>query len=142
MIRIHRFSRWIKPSHFAEPRGITLLLVILVMSALITISVGIFNITFFELRISGELTNSFFALYAADQKLEEILYKDRVEQSICTLVQGEGCYAPAMENFPNGSCAQALVDKVGIQTIVRSVGQYDCISGSQRAVKRAFEVYY
>lgn len=70
------------PSDFdtsgSRKKGITLLLVIVILSAILSISLGIFSITLGEIKISGEIGNSFHAFYAADQGIERMLYRDRV----------------------------------------------------------------
>lgn len=139
MIHFYMLRNFSKIS-FKNQNGITLLLVILVLSALLSISIGIFNSTFTELRISGELANSFQAMYAADQMLELTLYKDRVLQSTCASL-GENCYTDT-RSFSNGSCALVYVSKIGGGTTIKGIGQFDCVANSLRAVKRAFEVNY
>ncbi|OHA01192.1 MAG: hypothetical protein A3H71_03035 [Candidatus Sungbacteria bacterium RIFCSPLOWO2_02_FULL_48_13b] len=82
--------------------GITLLLVILVLSALMTISLGIFNLIFTELRISGELSSSFRALYAADQGMDFMFYRLKTD--------------PAYAGWPDldiGSCFVGIKDADG-----------------------------
>ncbi|MBI3627447.1 MAG: hypothetical protein HY220_01700 [Candidatus Sungbacteria bacterium] len=133
------------PKRFTKTKeGITLLLVILVLSALLTISFGIFNISFTEFRISGDLQSSFKALYAADQMLEYGLYRDRV-QADCA-ADGSSCSVPTNISSPNplasGACATLSITRNSGQTTVTSVGQFDCIAGSLRLVKRAFRVTY
>lgn len=134
-------------------RGVTLLLVILVASALMAISLGIFNITFIELRISGELSNTFQALYASDQLIEYVLYRDRITQDACASSGGENCFRVCTTNMPNctgteefaslnGACGDATVSKGGGLTVVKSIGQFQCDPTSQRVVKRAFELSY
>lgn len=135
-----------------KKRGITLLLVILVSSALMAISLGIFNITFIELRISGELSNTFQALYASDQLIEYVLYRDRVSADTCT-DNGTNCFTVCTSNMPdctgteefasiNSACGYATVSKGGGLTEVKSIGQFECDPSSQRIVKRAFQLSY
>lgn len=135
-----------------QSRGVTLLLVILVASALMAISLGIFNITFIELRISGELSNTFQALYASDQLVEYLLYRDRVTQDVCA-EGGDNCFRVCTTNMPNctgteefpslnAACGDAAISKGGGATVVKSIGQFQCDPASQRIVKRAFELSY
>lgn len=140
-------------SKIHEP-GITLLLVILVLSALMTVSLGIFNISFIELRISGDLSNSMRALYASDQMVEYGLYRDRIQGAACGGV-GQDCYTACTTNYlgcanpddslpalPSGACGKVVVSRFGGQTTLQSTGQYDCDAGSLRLVRRAFQVVY
>lgn len=68
-------------------QGVTLLLVMVVLSAVLTISVGIANIIFGQIRISGESSDSFRAFLATDRAIERKLYEVLVHQNIC---QGPG----------------------------------------------------
>lgn len=138
--------------------GITLLLVILVMSALMTVSIGIFNISFTELRISGELGSSFRAFYAADRISEYALKQDRDGSSLCSQDSPNPetpCYTACSEGMPgcpesafdlppflNGSCGKVTITRFANLTTVRATGQFDCVAGSFRVVRRAFEVSY
>ena len=60
--------------------GITLLLVMIILSALLSISIGIFNIVFGQIKISGDLADSFVAFYAADQAIENILLMNPIRR--------------------------------------------------------------
>lgn len=120
--------------------GITLLLVILVVSALLTIGVGVANVIYAELQISGELTSSFRALYAADQTMEYALYKVRDPNGHICETPGADCFSQSF-SYPDGSCAQVSASKDALITVV-AVGQFDCAPGSARVVKRSFEVTF
>src|SRR3989338_10000544 len=70
---IERFLHWVflRDSDLGvwvyQKQGITLLLVVVLLSAILSISIGIFNVVYGEFRISGEVADSFRALYAADE---------------------------------------------------------------------------
>lgn len=68
-------------------RGVTLLLVVVVLSAVLTISVGLANIIFGQIKISGDSGDSFLAFLAADRAIERKLYEVLVQRNIC---QGPG----------------------------------------------------
>ena len=138
----------------SQQSGITLLLVILVLSGLMTVSLSIFNVSFIELRISGDFASSLKALNAADELVELTLYKDRVQQSICES-PGASCYVACIngsadcespnETFPilaSGACGKVTLSRLGGQTTLQSVGQFDCSAGSFRVVRRSFMVIY
>ena len=81
-------------------RGVTLLLVVVVLSAVLTISVGIANIIFGQLKISGDSGDSFRAFLAADRAIEKKLYEVLVHKKIC---QGPGIPpSPTLCNTQNG----------------------------------------
>lgn len=121
-----------------EP-GITLLLVILILSALLSISLGIIDVVLGEFRISGEITDSFVALYAADQGMEKMLYDDRISDSICP--SGNCVYGPVTTTLSNGACHILRLNRSGSNTTVTATGEYKCGS-SALSVKRAFESTY
>ncbi len=146
-------------SNFQKREGITLLLVILVLSALMTISLGIFNIIFTELQISGELSRSFRALYASDQGLEYVLYRDRVLGDVCPPNSSPDAETPCPGGslpisldtpgfvncftfgYPDSRTADVTVVKFGGQTKIKSLGKSDC-ANSFRTVSRAFQIIY
>lgn len=110
--------------------GITLLLVILVISAILAISIGIFNLVFTEIRISGEMADSFIAFYAGDQGVENLLYDDRVANSIPGCGGPGACtWSPAEEPHPYvaGACIKKFYDRNGAGD-VQAIGQgkYRC----------------
>src|SRR3989344_2612838 len=124
----------IQNSKFKIQKGITLLLVILVLTPLLSISLGVFAVVFTELRISGEIADSFVALYAADEAIERGLYLDRNQPaSLCTPVVGVGCqYVGAQVQLSNSSCYILKVDKTPtadpytFDVNMRATGEYRC----------------
>jgi len=126
-----------------EQRGIILLLVVVILSALFSISIGIFNVVLGELKISGEIADSFVAFYAADQGIERILFRDRNQGAICTVSSGPNCYVltpPA--GVVSGGCYSIRVNKVSGTTQIIASGQYRCGINPSRVVKRGFMVTY
>src|SRR3989344_5515433 len=137
--------------------GITLLLVVVIVSALLSISVGIFNVAYGQLRISGELADSFFASYAADQGMERLLYRDRrTQDDICdpgeVIHFGDPCMPEETVTIPAGGGATACYTfKVsqkeedgfpGLDTVIQVSGQYRCGANADRVVRRGFQVIY
>jgi len=136
----NRRSLWLVADGKWE-RGITLLLVVLVTSAILSVSLGIFNVIFGQLKISGEINDSFIALYAADQGIEKILYRDRNLNEICP-VEGPSCYIEGPTDVPSGGCYKVRVNKVSGQTEIIVSGQYRCGASPPRVVKRGLQVTY
>lgn len=124
----------------SRKQGITLLLVIILLSAIMSISLGIFNIVMGELRISGEISDSFIAFYAADQGIENILYLDRNARTICQ-TPGPNCFTEA-KDVESGGCYAARASKIGSTTDIVVAGQYRCGPNPGRVVKRGFELVY
>lgn len=124
------------------PRGVTLLLVILILAALLSVSISIFGIVFGEIRISGDLVRSFVAFYGADQAIEYKLYDDRSDG---TPVCGAGSCTvtetlTTADGLPADVCVNLIFTRAGNTSII-ATGQYRC-SDPLLAVKRAFLVTY
>ena len=126
----------------SRQEGITLLLVIILLSAIMSIGLGIFNVVIGELKISGEISDSFIAFYAADEGIERILYLDRVDRSICQSVSGPDCFTDTDVPVSSQGCYTARVSKNQNTTDVIVAGQYRCGPNPARVVKRGFEVTY
>ena len=150
MLRIPRvYSRYShKNSQYSHyKRGITLLLVILVLTALLSISLGIFNVVFTELRISGEISDSFAALYAADEAIEWGLYLDRIQTPpLCNLAPGLNCYDSGWVSVLSGACYRLRADKTltapsTYDVTLKATGEFRCGAGAS-AVKRALLTNY
>lgn len=120
-------------------KGITLLLVILITTSLMSIAIAVFNFVITELRISGELSDSFYAIQSADQGLEKMLYLDRVigtrsESSVIS------------DSISNGACYTTTITKSTIAsttiTTIQSIGKYQCTEGSLRQSTRSLQTTY
>ena len=122
-------------------KGITLLLVIILLSAIMSIGLGIFNVVIGELKISGEISDSFIAFYAADEGIERVLYLDRVARAICA-APGENCFTDIDVPVASQGCYTARVSKIQNTTNIVVAGQYRCGPNPARVVKRGFEVTY
>lgn len=140
----------------ARERGVVLLLVLLILSSLLSVSIGIFNLTIGEIRASGEIVDSFTAFYAADEGIEKTLYLDRVAGgTVCVNpqgnpVNGNNCYIDN-QILSNQSGFNIKVSKTANSVEIKAIGQYQCpgVVGSGmcgidtfRVVKRGFSVTY
>ena len=138
-------------------KGVTVLLVFVILTAITSISFALFNIVFGQLLISADIGHSFNALNAADEGIERLLYEDRVSP-------GNTCGSPPFpglppalpcftqnttfttENaFPVGGrkCYGVVVNKATGPPVVTKLvvtGQYIC--NDARLVRRAFELNY
>lgn len=129
-------------------KGITMLLVVAILSSLLSISVGIFDVIFGQIQLSGEISDSFSAFYAADEGIEKTLYLDRITNinnplGICAGTGGgAGCYTALAVNAQSGGCYDIAVDKVGASTNLKVLGQYRCGANPVRVVKRGFNLTY
>mgnify|MGYP001594645119 CR=1 FL=1 len=125
-----------------QQQGITLLLVVVLLSAILSISVGIFNVVYGEFRISGEVADSFRALYAADEGIERTLYRDRQDRALCGVVEGLDCFVAADIPVLSGGRYSVRVSKEGGITAVTVAGQNREGADAARIVKRGFQVTY
>lgn len=124
-----------------QRRGMTLLLMMVLLSAFLSIGVGIINILLGQVVLVGQSGESFVALYAADSGFERMLYRDR-NQNVCA----GGCQTQRI--FLNGSCYDAVV-RTGPSAscpapntrCIVSKGQSLC-GGNTRYVLRQFEIGY
>ena len=64
-----------------KTKGVTLLLAVFISTMALTLGIGVFNLVYGQLRLSGAAKESFIAFYAADSGVECALYWDwRVAQ--------------------------------------------------------------
>ncbi len=118
-------------------RGVTMLLVVVLLSVLFSISIGIFALVFGELTLAASMEDSFRALYAADEGTERIL---RLDLTVTPL--GNSYSETDRPVFSGtGACYSATLSKTGGITSLSVIGKYQC-SGSDRIVKRAFDLTY
>lgn len=128
------------PCAFARQReGMTLLLVILILAALLSISIGIFNVVFGEIQLSGELNNAFVAFYAADEGVERLLYDYFVANALgCPPLPTSCSYGPTTITLSNGACHTLRLTRTGNSLTALATGEYRCGSPTL-SVKRALQ---
>jgi Tfp pilus assembly protein PilX len=164
--RIHNSSFIIRNSHrmvVSSRRGMVLVLSIIMLSMILSTSLGIFYIVFSGLRLAGTSRESQLAYYAADAGVECALYTDfRGDSSFgtstapsvasdCLNVSNVQSLSGAYLNgatfnveYGNGSCSEVMVDKVSKspQTVITSVGRNSCAPSAVNRVNRSIEVKY
>ncbi|MBI3420804.1 MAG: hypothetical protein HY006_01965 [Candidatus Sungbacteria bacterium] len=119
-------------------RGVTLLLVVIILTSIFAISLGIFEVFLGQVIISGQLESSFIALYGADQGIERTLYRDR-DPNIGPLANG----ATETRDVESGGCYLVSVTKTSI-TQIDSRGQNtpSCPIVTARTTVRALRTGY
>jgi hypothetical protein len=95
-----------------DSKGVSLFLVILILSVLSTTLLSLIIISISQIKIIWSLGDSVVAFYAADTGVEQALYRTRQQ-----------------ENFANfsdsiGSASYEVTVTTSTQTIIRSVGTY------------------
>ncbi len=136
--------------------GFTLLLSLLVMSVVLAVGLGVFNIIIKEIQLSGLGRESEIASYAAETGIECVEYWDLQKHAISTTTSvsitcgGNSINAGwsngiTFFNLPltNGSCAKITINKQTSHTTVTSEGfNLDCAASSPFKVERIWRVTY
>lgn len=126
--------------------GVTLLFVVVVVGALLSISLGIFTVVYGQLRLTGEITDSFRAFYAADEAMEKLLFDDRIADSVPGCSGSGNCDYPSSgqamitTSAPN-TCALVTFQRRSRTTTISAVGEYPC-GGGEFVVRRALRAVY
>ncbi len=83
-------------NYFKKQQGVTLLLAIILLAAILSISFSIATILFIEIRVSGDLTRTEASLYAANGVSEQAIFN--YKRDVCS-VSGQNCsYVSAFNN--------------------------------------------
>ncbi len=135
--------------------GFTLLLSLIVVSAVLSVGLGVFDIVYRELILSGIGRESQKAFYAADTGIECALYWDVKRGEISTSSPSTiecagqsasvgGLTSAFQITLPDGSCFKVIVDKSDpARTVLESRGYNTaCDSTGLRKVERALRVSY
>ena len=103
--------------------GITLLLTVVILSAVTLIAVLIANIVIVQLKLAKDIGDSQAAIYAADSGVEWQLYQIR---------KGVSVASPVMSN---GATVETTVTGTSLNFTIKSLGSY-------QSVKRQFEITF
>ncbi len=129
-----------------QKEGVILLFVVIILTAIFSISIGVFGVIIGQVSISETFESSNIALYAADQGNERTLYRDRQENDF-------PCAAPsctteiAQVTTASGGCMSTItVIKTTIPTISTQIStkglSTPCGTVTERTVARAFLTTY
>ena len=121
-------------------RGQTLILVIMLVTAILAITLGILNVIIGQIQISGDAEQSFQALYAADQGIEKWFYIDRNQSDVTSA----GIPLSESSTLPSGACYYYQIDKSSTapNTQINSYGINKCPASGRVLVKRALQAAY
>jgi Tfp pilus assembly protein PilX len=72
-------------------KGVSLLITLLIMAAILAIALGVSRLSLGEIKISRNTPNSLIAYYAAESGIERALYEDRVNGQASTDYPFSGC---------------------------------------------------
>lgn len=131
-----------------QQRGITLLLVIVILSAILSISIGVFNVIFGQILLSGEIGDSFRAFFAADQGVERMLWRDRNAGPIGDQEEDSRNAGLTGGSLDLDACFAVRITKADISgtseqlVTITSTGEYRCQGAARRVVRRGLEIQY
>ena len=121
--------------------GVILLLVVIILTAIFSISVGVFSVIIGQVSTSETFESSYLALFAADQSIERTLYRDRAEGDFPT---GTTIVLP-VEISPGVCMSTTTVVKILLpqSTTITAAGiNAPCGTISARTTARAFQTTY
>lgn len=110
--------------HITHNRGVSLLLTLLIMAAILVIAFGVSRLSIGEIKLSRDISRSIIAYYAADAGIERAVYEERIEGGA--------------SDIPDCSIELGNGSSYGIQVqgnIIKSIGCYKDIS---RAIEISF----
>ena len=131
----------------ARTDGVILLLVVIVLTAIFSISIGVFSVILGQVTTSGTFENSATALYAADQSIERTFYRDRQERDFsCDPLLSCSTDIPAV-TLASGGCMLATISKTPapVTTQITARGLSSACPPAlvtERTVARAFLITY
>lgn len=124
---------------FARKRGSALVYAIVVSSFILLVAMSIFEITFGELKISGDIRESFTALFAADEMFERALYLDRTLHAICYRPSADCFVRYGIISSNNGSSSVAVSKDIS-KTQITVTGDSKQNPNDSFLVKRSFSL--
>jgi hypothetical protein len=110
-------------------KGASLLLTILIMSAILAIAMGIAKLSFGEIKISLALPQSFIAYYAAEAGTEQALYADLI-----TAIP-HGTASNFSGTMGTGITYDVTFSGTSPGRVIKSTGTY---SGTSRAIQTTY----
>ncbi|MBI3442775.1 MAG: hypothetical protein HY007_03345 [Candidatus Sungbacteria bacterium] len=135
-----------KKIKYYDTDGVILLLVVVILTAIFSISVGILGVIIGQVSSSETFENSNIAMYAADQSIERTFYRDRQENDFpCAALSCTTEVAPL--TLASGGCIATItiVKQTGPlsnTTITARALSTPCATVTERTVARAFLTTY
>lgn len=116
-------------------KGASLLLVLLILTAVLAIAFGIMNLMVGEIKISREAAKSSRAYYAAEAGIERSLYDDRQGGGASDIGNPPNCSGGGAVCLDSSDTCYSIDYTSGDPTVIKSYGCY-------KGVRRAIEVSY
>lgn len=118
-----------------KEKGVSLLLTILILTAILSIALGVSTLMLVEMKVSQEVPKSLRAYYAAEAGIERKLYEIRKEANFSDIGSGpDWCTGTGKVCLDSDAC-YAVDVTTGTTTYIKSYGCY-------KGVRRAIEVEY
>lgn len=113
-------------------KGVSLLLTILIMAALLAIAIGVTRLSLGEIKLIRDIPNSLIAYYAADSGIERALYEKRINGLDLSIPD---CPGAGSAELDNDSKYGVNVSQIGETVVIKSGGCY-------KDIRRAIEVSF
>lgn len=112
-----------------KQKGVSILLSLLVMTAILSIAFGVSKLVIGEIKIGRNISRSVVAYYAADSAVERAIFEKRINNNELNIV--DDCSI----NWDNGSSYGVKVQVSGGNIIVEASG---CYNDTKRAIEASF----
>jgi len=105
-------------------KGVSLLITLLIMAAILAIALGVSRLSLGEIKISRDAPKSLIAYYAAESGVEWALYEDRingqalVDYSFSDCIETDICYSGSASGV---SPARTIISNGSYQNTARAV---------------------
>jgi len=109
-------------------KGVSLLITLLIMAAILAIALGISKLSLGEIKISRDAPKSLIAYYAGESGVEWALYEDRVN-------------GRASEDYSSSNCIETDIC-YSLNASGTSPGRTIVSNGSYKNITRAIELTY
>ena len=109
-------------------KGVSLLLTLLIMAAILAIALGLSQLTLGEIKLARNIPKSLIAYYAAEAGAERALYEKRINDTNLDI-------ADCTIFLDNGSQYGVKLTTVGENIFIKSIG---CYEGITRAIEVSF----
>lgn len=110
-------------------KGVSILLSLLVMTAILSIAFGVSKLVIGEIKIGRDISRSVIAYYAADSAIERAIFEKRINNIELNII--DDCSVA----WGNGSFYSVRVQVSGEDVIAEASG---CYNDTKRAVEASF----
>jgi len=121
-----------------KQKGVSILFAILIMTAILTIGLGVSVIITQQTKMLREIGYSVIAFYAADSGIEGVLYEDKLCRRPTCSTSSPPAICPGCDGLPSGYNTSFILENgasynASYATTTKSIGSY-------KTIKRAIEL--